>query len=88
MLLNNKLDELLQQFGDRRCRSCFEFSTGWDKINDPRQLHTWPLTPETAKDYDGEYKFTRDDMFGLYEDNVYADVKQKPIANEIAVQGD
>ena len=36
MLLNNKLDELLQQFGDRRCRSCFEFSTGWDKVNDPR----------------------------------------------------
>ena len=88
IFLNNKLDELLAQFGDRRCRSCIEFSTGWDKYDDPRMLVTWPLTPEHAREYDGDYKFTKDDMFGMHEDNVYADVKQKPPAYEIAVQGD
>ena len=86
--LNNKLDELLLQFGDRRCKSCIELSTGWDKVDDPRQLLTWPLTPEHMKEYDGDYKFSKDDMFGAHEDNVYADVKVKPPVIEIAVQGD
>ena len=74
IFLNNKLDDLLQQFGDRRCKSCIEFSTGWEKVDDPRVLLTWPLSPERANEY-GDVKFTKDDMFGMYEDNVYADVK-------------
>lgn len=36
MFLNNKLDDLLNMFGDRRCKSMIEFGTGWEKEEDPR----------------------------------------------------
>jgi hypothetical protein len=78
MFLNNKLDELLVQFGDRRCASCIEFYTGWEKTDDPRKVLTWPLTPEHLKEYDADFKFTKEDMFGMQEDNVYFDVAVKP----------
>jgi hypothetical protein len=29
LFLNNKLDELLGQFGDRKCRSMLDLGTGW-----------------------------------------------------------
>jgi len=88
MFLNNKLDDLLNMFGDRRCKSMIEFGTGWDKEDDPRRCITWPLSPNTIKEYDGEYKFTREDMIGGFEDNVYAEAKVKPPIYEVAVQGD
>lgn len=88
MFLNNKLDDLLNLFGDRRCKSMIEFGTGWDKEDDPRRVITWPLSPNTIKEYDGEYKFTREDMIGGFEDNVYAEAKVKPTIYEVAVQGD
>ena len=88
MFLNNKLDDLLNMFGDRRCKSMIEFGTGWDKEDDPRRVITWPLSPNTIKEYDGEYKFTREDMIGGFEDNVYAEAKVKPPIYEVAVQGD
>ena len=43
--LNNKLDDLLNEFGDRHCKSMIELGTGWDKENDPRACNTWPLSP-------------------------------------------
>jgi len=86
--LNNKLDDLLALFGDRKCKSCIELSTGWDKVQDPRKIVTWPLTPDRIKEYDEDYKFTKDDMFGNHDDNVYAEAKQKPEVISEAVQGD
>jgi hypothetical protein len=88
LFLNNKLDDLLKMFGDRKCRSAVELSTGWEKVQDPRKIVTWPLTPEHLKEYDPNYKFTKDDMFGCHEDNVYAEAKVKPEAHPVAVQGD
>lgn len=88
MFLNNKLDDLLNQFGDRRCKSMIELGTGWDKEDDPRRCITWPLTPSKIAEYDGEYHFTKDDMIGGFEDNVYAEAKVKDPVYEVAVQGD
>ena len=88
MFLNNKLDDLLNQFGDRRCKSMIELGTGWDKEDDPRRNITWPLSPDKIAEYDGEYKFTKEDMIGGFEDNVYAEAKKKDPVFEVAVQGD
>jgi hypothetical protein len=74
--LNNKLDELLHQFGDRRCKSMIELPTGWPKEEDPRKIRTVPLTPKGRALYDGEYKFTKDDAYNLHDDNVYAEPKE------------
>ena len=87
MFLNNRLDYLLAEFGDRRCKSMIELGTGWDKEEDPRRCITWPLSPMKIAEYDGEYRFTRDDMIGG-EDNCYAEAVQKDPGNEVAVQGD
>lgn len=38
IFLNNKLDELLDMFGDRRCKSMIELSTGWPLEEDPRKI--------------------------------------------------
>lgn len=88
MFLNNKLDDLLNMFGDRYCKSMMELGTGWDKENDPRRCITWPLTPTKIAEYDGEYKFTKDDMIGGFEDNVYAEAKKVDPKFDAAVQGD
>ena len=88
MFLNNKLDELLQQFGDRRCKSMILFATGWDKEDDPRHINTFPLTPTREAEYDGEYHFTKEDMIGGFEDNVYAEARKKELGIDEGVQGD
>lgn len=86
--LNNKLDDLLNMFGDRRCKSMIEFGTGWEKEDDPRQNITWPLSPAKIAEYDGDYKFTKEDMIGGFEDNVYAEAKVPEKRHDMAVQGD
>ena len=75
-------------FGDRKCKSMIELGTGWDKEIDPRQVITWPLSPNKKAEYDGEYHFTIDDRIGGFEDNVYADCKIPDPVYEVAVQGD
>ena len=76
IFLTKKLDQLLEEFGGRRCKSMFEYGTGWNKQEDPGHPLTWPLTPSKLAAYAGDYKFTRDDMFGTY-DNVYAEARDK-----------
>ena len=88
MFLNNKLDELLQQFGDRKCKSMILFGTGWAKEDDPRHINTFPLTPTREAEYDGEYHFTKEDMIGGFEDNVYAEAKVREVGIDEGVQGD
>lgn len=48
LFLNNKLDELLSQFGDRRCKSMHDLGTGWLLEDDPRLMITWPVSPMLA----------------------------------------
>ena len=84
MFLNNRLDYLLNEFGDRRCKSMIELGTGWDKENDPRRVITWPLSPDKIVEYDGDYKFTRDDMIGG-EDNCYFEARDKNLGHEVAI---
>lgn len=69
LFLNNKLDELLEQFGDRKCKSMIDF--GSDKEEDDRNIRSFPLTPKTKKQYEGPFTFD----YLPREDNVYAESK-------------
>ena len=64
------------------------FGTGWDKEDDPRHINTFPLTPTREAEYDGEYHFTKEDMIGGFEDNVYAEARKKELGIDEGVQGD
>ena len=58
LFLNNKLDELIHSFGDRRCRSCNDFATGWELEEDPQMRITYPVSPRCREDYlDMDVKF-------------------------------
>ena len=50
LFLNNKLDELLQDFGGRRCKSMIDF--GNEKEEDDRKVRSFPLTPKSRKEYE------------------------------------
>lgn len=45
IFLDNKLEELLNIFGRRQCKSCFEFNTGTELEEDPRKVRSFPLSP-------------------------------------------
>jgi len=45
IFLDNKLEEMLNVFGRRLCKSCIEFNTGTEKEEDPRKVKSWPLSP-------------------------------------------
>jgi hypothetical protein len=47
------LEELLEVFGRRQCKSCIEFNTGTEKVEDDRKIKSWPLSPQAEKDYAG-----------------------------------
>jgi len=65
LFLNNKLDELLSQFGDRKCKSMMDLGTGWELEADPRMANTWPVSPMRVEEYaDENLKFTKDDAYG------------------------
>jgi len=51
--------------------------TGWHQEDDPREIITVPLSPAQAEQYDGDYKFTKEDAYNLYDDNVYAEAKEQ-----------
>ena len=84
-----KFEELLLLFGERRCKSMYELSAGWQKDTDPREIKTWPITPQEIEAYNerGLPEFTMDDAFGL-QDNVYADALTKQKLKDKKVQGD
>lgn len=67
LFLNNKLDELLEQFGNRRCKSMIGLDN--DLEEDEREVRSFPLTPRTAKLYEGPFTFD----YLPREDNVYAE---------------
>ncbi len=90
LFLNNKLDELLQAFGDRKCKSMLDLGTGWALEDDPRLVITWPISPMLREDYleMGEIKFTKEDKYGAFANNVYADAKSKFMGMEHGTQHD
>lgn len=51
LFLNNKLDELLNAFGNRKCKSMLDLGTGWQLEDDPRLAITWPCSPALREDY-------------------------------------
>jgi hypothetical protein len=92
LFLNNKLDELLNAFGNRKCKSMLDLGTGWPLEDDPRLAITWPCSPNLREDYNeqmGEgFKFTKEDAFGVQGNNVYADVKSKFMGMDFGTQDD
>jgi len=44
IFLDNKLEELLNIFGRRQCKSCIEFNTGTELEEDPRKTRSFPLS--------------------------------------------
>lgn len=88
LFLNNKLDELLDEFGERRCKSMIELPTGWPKEEDPRQIYTVPLTPKGRAAYDGDYKFTKDDAYDLFPDMCGAEAKTAKKFHETGMGAD
>lgn len=66
LFLNNKLDELLNAFGDRKCKSMLDLGTGWQLEDDPRLAVTWPCSPALRDEYNemGDVKFTEEDKYG------------------------
>ena len=87
IFLNNKLDELLNEFGDRKCKSMINFSTGWPQEEDPRKIATWPISPGKAAEYDYEIKFTAEDAYGK-TDNCYFEAVTKHPGKDKGLQGD
>lgn len=90
LFLNNKLDELLNAFGDRKCKSMLDLGTGWQLEDDPRMAVTWPCSPALRDEYNemGEVRFTDEDKYGAQGNNVYADVKSKFMGMDFGTQDD
>ena len=89
LFLNNKLDELLTQFGDRKCKSMMDLGTGWQLEDDPRLVITWPISPMMRDDYaEMDLKFTKEDAYGAQGNNVYADAKSKYMGMDFGTQDD
>ena len=59
LFLNNKLDELLEQFGNRKCKSMIAFEN--EKEEDPRYIKTHPMSPRGNNEYDEPHHFNKDD---------------------------
>ncbi len=89
LFLNNKLDELLTQFGDRKCKSMMDLGTGWNLEDDPRMIVTWPISPYLREEYaEMDLKFTKYDAYGAQGNNVYADAKSKYMGMDFGTQDD
>jgi hypothetical protein len=70
--LNNKLDDLLDEFGSRRAKSMIDIEA--EREEDPRRTMSYPLTPTLREKYNQEHHFTKADAFEK-EDNCYAAVR-------------
>lgn len=53
IFLDNKLEELLNIFGRRQCKSCIEFPTGTELVEDERKVRSFPLSPRGEELYKG-----------------------------------
>ena len=65
LFLNNKLDELIHAFGDRRCKSMMDLGTGMELEDDPQERNTYPVSPRCVEDFDAmDIKFRAADAYG------------------------
>lgn len=87
LFLNNRLDDLLKAFGDRRCKSMVEGETGWQLEGDPRFAVSWPVTPGYIEE-DELVQFTEEDKYGHQANNVYADVNMRLLKINQGTQDD
>ena len=76
VFLDIKLEELLNIFGRRQCKSCVEFDTGVRHETDDRQVRSWPLSPREEAIVGQEGDLVE---FQL-ADNVYAETAAEPTA--------
>lgn len=53
IFLDNKLEELLNIFGRRQCKSCIDFPTGTELEADPKRHRSFPLSPRGEELYRG-----------------------------------
>lgn len=90
--LNNKLDELLGMFGDRRCLSMMDNQFGEEKEKDNRELLSWPMSPtsKSKKFRRMDFQFTEADVerFLALQDNCYAELKLMRKGHDFGTQGD
>lgn len=86
---DNKLSDLLQMFGGRRCKSMTELATGWPNEEDPRHVTTWPVSRDIVEQLElaGLKKFTAEDSYAL-QDNCYAEGVHRTRGKDKNIQGD
>ncbi len=65
IFLNHKFEELIHDFGGRMCKSFGGFELT-DRVSDPREVKTWPCTP------DDDERGTPEQLPDPYPDNVYS----------------
>lgn len=83
--LNGRLDELVNEFANRKYKSCiiFDMHLQQEIVEDPRKTITWPLTPVEAQHFKGQhYKFTLDDRYGLQDNCYYESVLPVPVKDK------
>ena len=85
---DNKLSDLLKMFGGRRFKSMNEIATGWPQEDDPRHVHTWPISRTEEDEMKPNLKkFTPEDSYAL-QDNCYAEGVHRLKGKDKNVQGD
>lgn len=81
IFLDNKLEELLNIFGRRQCKSCIEFNTGQELEEDPKRHRSFPLSPRGEALYAGMAGDFDIIDFQL-QDNVYHEVQAPTVMFE------
>lgn len=88
--MNNRLDDLVNEFGRRKYKSCIIFDSHLqqEKIDDPRKTVTWPLTPEQIEKYSNmNIRHKPNDRYGLQDNCYYESVVPIPVKDK-CVDGD
>jgi len=89
LFLNNKLDELIHSFGDRKCKSMMDLATGWPLEDDPQERVTYPISPIMRFEYaEMGVTFHVEDAYSNQANNVYAESKTKFVGMEEGTQND
>lgn len=85
---DRKLEDLLIQFGQRKCKSVFEGETGWQLHDDPREEYTWPISPDLQDEMVNkvQIKFSAADAYDQNWDNVYFETKAGVKVRDMNIQ--
>jgi hypothetical protein len=85
---DRKLEDLLIQFSQRKCKSVFEGETGWQLHDDPREEYTWPISPDLQDEMVNkvQIKFSAADAYDQNWDNVYFETKAGVKVRDMNIQ--